>query len=155
MLLLGYPRLISIIHLFIIVPILVSLALDKFPQQYKKYLLLLAVYITFAHLYRLYKMSDYKLEGLENLSDQNIHHIRIFDSSPGYEFPILTVKKGDVVVWTNIGEVTHTVTACKQEFNSDYMKPGDRFAVRFTERGEIDYYCMEHRGWMIGKIIVV
>ena len=149
------PKLVNLIHIVLVAPLLAALALDKFPQEYKKYVLYLAILVAVYHLYKLYKSSasNNLFEGLD-INGSYIHHIRMFDSSPGYEKPNLCIKQGDVVVWSNVGEIDHTVTGVNNEFNSGYMKPGDRFSVKFSEKGVFNYYCMVSRGWMIGKITV-
>lgn len=91
---------------------------------------------------------------VEVINGLNVYHIRMFDSSPGYETPLIRIKQGDVIVWSNVGEVMHTVTEKDFLFNSGYMKPGGRFSVRFTEKGEFDYYSIPDEGWMVGKVIV-
>lgn len=102
------------------------------------------------------------------LTGANIHHVRVFDSDPGYSQPKLDVNVGDVVVWTNIGELEHSVTAAKRvewklnqkmdpgcNFNSGLMKPGQTFAIKFTSKGWYPYYCTQHEGWHQGEINVV
>ena len=175
----GCPKLISAFHIVIVAPLLILIGLNKIPDQYKKWLVLLGVIIGVYHLINLCRLMRYgrgrRTEGMsvedmsvegegihtimdtsnvENINGLNVHHMRIFDSSPGYEFPLIEIKQGDVIVWSNVGEVEHSVTHVDQLFNSGYMKPGERFSVRFTEKGTFDYYCMLNRGWMIGRVIV-
>lgn len=83
-----------------------------------------------------------------------IHSIRMFDSSPGYNKPYLEINVGDVVVWTNIGEQTHTVTSKDLIFNSDYILPGQSISYRFKKPGTYEYYSIPQLGWMIGVIQV-
>ena len=80
----------------------------------------------------------------------------MFDSDPGYSTPKLVIKAGDVVIWTNVGEIEHTVTSAKLdrypqgimepsgEFNSGYMKPGMSFAIKFTQKGEVIFKIGHH-----------
>jgi len=104
-------------------------------------------------------------EGLANGIDcalDNVHCIDMFDSNPGYSNPVLNLKLNDIVVWKNIGEVDHTVTSTSTDggmhpdghFDSGPLKPGQAFAVKFIATGEYPYYCVLHKGWMRGKIIV-
>jgi plastocyanin len=80
------------------------------------------------------------------------------------------VRPGQAVRWTNRekGNV-HTATAyhpanferplripeAALPWNSDYLMPGEAFAVELTEPGVYDYFCVphEHAG-MVGRIVV-
>jgi plastocyanin len=165
------PKLVSSFHIVIVAPLLILLGLDKFPSAYKKWLVVLGIIVGVYHLYRLCNLMRVN-EGMHNINRINhsetltqdkplvvnnlvIHQVRMFDSSPGYEFPILTIKQNDVVVWNNVGEVEHTVTEVNESFDSGYLKPGERFSVRFTEKGEFNYFSIPQEGWMVGKIVVI
>ncbi len=187
----NYANAINILHMTLVVAVLVMVALDKFPRnQYvsqKNFLLVVAGVVFAWHLSQYLKRSKATKEGLEvcppprqvevvtvqqGLSDVamtgcNLHHIRMFDSDPGYSHPKLEIKVGDVVVWTNVGEQVHSVTSTKRaewqtnekmesscEFSSGLMKPGQTYAVKFTQPGWYPYFCLEHRGWMQGEIHV-
>jgi|688.fasta_scaffold199658_1 plastocyanin len=147
----GYRKLINLVHILIVVPLLYALATDKFPSNYKQYVVWLAIAIGLYHLY-LFLLLD--VEGMDTVYGSKIHHIKIFDSSPGYDKPNLEIKQGDIVVWTNIGEVEHTVTADNGEFNSSYLKPSENYSVKFDHPGKFYYTCMHHKGWMKGLIVV-
>ena len=82
----------------------------------------------------------------------------------------LLVRPGQTVRWTNreAGNV-HTATAyhpanldrplriprAALPWDSDYLMPGESFAVELTEPGVYDYFCIphEHAG-MVGRIVV-
>ena len=82
----------------------------------------------------------------------------------------LLVRPGQTVRWTNreAGNV-HTATAYHPSnldhalripraalpWDSDYLMPGESFAVELTEPGVYDYFCIphEHAG-MVGRIVV-
>ena len=172
---LSYQRIINIIHLVVIAPLFYAIGANKFPEKYRKFMIPLAIFILAFHLYRLANSFGLVkrvkeitlLEGMEEQANGTpIHHIKMFDSNPGYSHPKLTINVGDIVVWTNIGEVEHTVTAATAgsfdqgwmepsgEFHSGYMKPGQTFAIKFIKAGVYPYYCTEHKGWMQGIIIV-
>lgn len=108
------------------------------------------------NLYIAYTKTYRSVELFDDNTSQNpqIHSIKIFDSSPGYNKPYLEVKVGDVVVWTNIGEQTHTVTSKDLQFNSDYILPGQSISYRFKKPGTYEYYSIPQLGWMIGVIQV-
>lgn len=149
--LLGNRKLINLFHLLFVAPLLWALATNKVPENYKQYVVWLAFIVALFHLYRL--LSN-KKEGMENVFGSNVHQIKIFDSSPGYDQPKITIKKGDIIVWTNIGEVEHTVSADNEQFNSGYLKPGEHYSVKFDFPGEYYYSCLYHKGWMKGLVIV-
>lgn len=66
----------------------------------------------------------------------------------------LTVRKGDTVVWTNAGTITHTVTAKGGEFDSGDLSPSDTFSYVFRSLGMITFACKPHP-WMTGAVRVV
>jgi plastocyanin len=187
-----YANAINVIHMTLVVAVFLMVAFDKFPRNQlvsqKNFLIGLAVIVFAYHSFKLFMRNcGQNTEGLEvcppprqvqemtveqgmsdvALTGANIHHIRVFDSDPGYSHPSLKVNVGDVVVWTNVGEHVHSVTATKRtewltsekmesscEFNSGLMKPGQTYAVKFTQKGWFPYFCLEHRGWMQGEIHV-
>ena len=67
------------------------------------------------------------------------------------------------VVWENIDDTAHTVTAdAGQEYKDPYsgqfgsvgvVKPGEKYEFLFTQDVEIAYHCEPHP-WMKGKVIV-
>ena len=149
--------LINLIYIFIVAPVLYTLATNQFPEQYKQWIMYFAVAIALFHGYKLFMANNYivVMEGLDaEMGDAHVHHVQIFDSNPGYSLPKLRVKIGDVVVWTNIGNRDHSATALNQEFNSGYLRPGDTFTIKFTGKGTYPYYSIPDKGWMRGVIIV-
>lgn len=168
-----YLNLINAVHILVVAPLLYAVGSGRLPQEYNQYLVYLAVIVLAYHLWRLVtrmqlvkKVKQISLtEGMsgEVSTCKAVHYIKMFDSSPGYSHPVLKVREGECVIWTNIGEVEHTVTSSESDnytkhdgmFNSDYMKPGENFAVQFLEKGSYPYYCILHKGWMRGRVDVV
>jgi plastocyanin len=58
----------------------------------------------------------------------------------------LTVPKGSVVVWSQVGQRPHTVTADDGAFGSELMRNGETFEHRFSEPGTYLYFCELHGG---------
>lgn len=119
---------------------------------------LVIVFIILVILYAFYKTKSYetfKTDSEGNPTEPNIHAIKMFDSSPGYEKPYIKINVGDVVVWTNIGEQQHSVTSKDLKFDSGYLVPGQSVAFQFTKPGTYEYYSIPQLGWMLGVIEVV
>lgn len=87
-----------------------------------------------------------------------------------YEPEKVTVLAGDTVVWNNVSDVGHTVTAKEElaknpehvkvpegaeEFDSGNIKPGETFQYTFEVAGEYVYFCIPHESaGMVGEVIV-
>lgn len=149
---LGSRQLINLFHIFFVGPLLWALATNRLSEEYKQYVVWLALILVIYHAWLL--VSHISYEGMENVNGTNVHHIRMFDSSPGYDKPIIDINKGDVIVWSNIGEVEHTVTSDNDFFNSGYLKPGENYAIKFDNPGTFTYSCLHHNGWMKGVVNV-
>ena len=63
----------------------------------------------------------------------------------------LTVTTGVEVVWTNTGQVPHTVSG--DAVSSPVLEPGAVFRQTFTEAGTVDYFCAIHPQ-MTGQVVV-
>ena len=70
-----------------------------------------------------------------------------------YDPRTLNVVQGTTVVWTNVGELPHTVTANDGSYDSGIMAAGSTFQWTFATAGTYDYLCTLHPG-MIGTVIV-
>ena len=71
----------------------------------------------------------------------------------GYFYPAdITVPSGTTVLWTNEGEMPHTVTAHDGSFASPVLYPGDYYMVTFYEPGTYTYQCSDS---MQGSVTVV
>lgn len=58
----------------------------------------------------------------------------------------LTVKVGTTVVWTNLDNIQHSVTADDNSFDSGTLNNGGTFSQTFTKAGTFPYYCIYHGG---------
>ena len=65
----------------------------------------------------------------------------------------VTVTNGGVVTWFNKGGQDHAAASDTGAFDSGIMKPGGKFAHKFTAPGEYPYTCTMH-AYMTGKVIV-
>jgi amicyanin len=70
-----------------------------------------------------------------------------------FQTPVVTVKPGTIVTWTNDDDIPHTVTANNGAFKSKVLDSGERFSFTFAKAGEYAYFCSLHPR-MTGKIIV-
>ena len=67
--------------------------------------------------------------------------------------PVLTVKAGTTVTWTNSDDIPHNVVAKNGAFRSKVLDTGDSFSFAFRTAGEFVYFCGLHPH-MVGKIVV-
>jgi len=67
----------------------------------------------------------------------------------------ITVKPCQLVIWTVVGAVLHTVTAKSgATFDSGNLNEGGTFTQAFATPGTIHYYCKIHGAAMSGIITV-
>jgi plastocyanin len=70
-----------------------------------------------------------------------------------FKSPVLTVKPGTTVTWTNGDDIPHTVVSKDGIFKSKVLDTGDKFSFTFAKAGQFGYYCSIHPH-MTGTIIV-
>ena len=82
-------------------------------------------------------------------------------SQSGFFSPLnLNVQVGTTVVWINVDVLGHTIQSMDEEgiptglYNSNILQTGERFAFKFDEKGEYNYFCTLHP-WRVGQITVV
>jgi plastocyanin len=69
--------------------------------------------------------------------------------------PSVTVKVGQAVLWTNEGNVDHTVTETAADgIASPEIKPGQSYTLTFQTPGTYAYICSIHPDSMKGTVIV-
>lgn len=70
----------------------------------------------------------------------------VHDSIKNYSFSPKTIKVrvGQTVVWTNMDQVQHTVTADKGSVASPSLARGEQFHLRFTKVGTYHFHCAYH-----------
>lgn len=78
--------------------------------------------------------------------------------NPDYEPDVAHVPKGNIVEWTNVDTVVHTVTSSLDfgdTFNSNMINAGEKFALDTSKlaSGEYEYMCVVHP-WMISTLII-
>jgi plastocyanin len=73
---------------------------------------------------------------------------------------VLSISKGDSVIWKNEDSTLHTATSGSPgginlgaEFDSDYVAAGKTFEHTFNKTGAYDYFCTLHP-FMTGEIRV-
>lgn len=70
-----------------------------------------------------------------------------------FKSPVLTVKPGTTVTWTNGDDIPHTVVSKDGVFKSKVLDSGDKFSFTFAKPGQFGYFCSIHPH-MTGTIIV-
>ena len=70
-----------------------------------------------------------------------------------FKQPVVTVKPGTTVTWTNGDDIPHTVVSKDGVFKSKVLDTGDRFTFTFAKAGQFGYFCSLHPH-MTGTIIV-
>jgi plastocyanin len=65
----------------------------------------------------------------------------------------IEVSSGTTVVWTNGGQVAHSVTAENGGFDTELIEAGDRRGLTFTKPGTYPFHCTPHP-FMTGVIVV-
>ena len=75
--------------------------------------------------------------------------IKVFAFTP----KVLTIAAGTTVIWTNVDEEPHTVTAVGGAFHSSALDTNDTYSFTFSKPGDYAYYCRLHPQ-MTAKVIV-
>ena len=70
-----------------------------------------------------------------------------------FKSPLLTVKPGTTVTWTNADDIPHTVVSKDGLFKSKVLDTGERFSFTFAKMGQFGYFCSLHPH-MTGTIVV-
>jgi plastocyanin len=65
----------------------------------------------------------------------------------------LEIAAGTTVVWTNGGQVTHTVTGEDGGFDTGPIEAGGRRAITFSRTGTFAFHCTPHP-FMRGEVVV-
>jgi plastocyanin len=65
----------------------------------------------------------------------------------------LEIAAGTTIMWTNDGQVIHTVSAADGGFDSGPIEPGQRRSITFTRPGTFPFHCTPHP-FMTGVIVV-
>ncbi len=78
--------------------------------------------------------------------------------NPDYEPDVAHVSKGNIVEWTNVDTVAHTVTSSLDygdTFNSNMINAGEKFALDTSKlaSGEYEYMCVVHP-WMTSLLVI-
>jgi plastocyanin len=87
----------------------------------------------------------------EARSPQAIAKVKIIDFA--FQPSTITVPRGTMVGWKNLGTVSHTTTSDDGRWNSGPLMPGQIFGVRFRVAGSYSYHCEIHPS-MTGTVVV-
>ena len=67
--------------------------------------------------------------------------------------PVVTVKPGTTVTWTNDDDIPHTVVSKDGVFKSKVLDTGNQFSFTFAKAGQFGYFCSLHPH-MTGTVVV-
>lgn len=67
--------------------------------------------------------------------------------------PVIKIKKGDSVVWTNRDGAAHTATLDDNSQSTPLIVAGQSAILKFDQAGTFNYHCRPHP-WMKGQIVV-
>ncbi|MGN6589388.1 MAG: cupredoxin domain-containing protein [Sphingomicrobium sp.] len=70
-----------------------------------------------------------------------------------FKNPVVTVKPGTTVTWSNADDIPHTVVSKDGLFKSKVLDTGDKFSFTFAKPGQFGYFCSIHPH-MTGTVIV-
>lgn len=70
-----------------------------------------------------------------------------------FKAPSITISPGTAVVWKNMDDDPHTVTADDGSFDSKGLGQGDTFRYVFSKSGKFPYHCSAHP-YMKGVVVV-
>ena len=70
-----------------------------------------------------------------------------------FKAPVVTVKPGTTVTWTNADDIPHTIVSKDGLFKSKVLDTGERFSFTFAKPGQFGYFCSLH-AHMTGTIVV-
>lgn len=70
-----------------------------------------------------------------------------------FKSPLLMVKPGTTVTWTNADDIPHTVVSRDGLFKSKVLDTGERYSFTFAKTGQFGYFCSLHPH-MTGTIVV-
>ena len=110
------------------------------------------------------------MEGLQGGIERGMPATVTMTDGQQFEPPRVTVPAGTTVLWRNVSEVQHTVTAdaaraktasnvqlpsSTEPFESESLTKGQTFARQLTVAGEYRYVCRIHEGsGMVGIVAV-
>ena len=61
-----------------------------------------------------------------------------------FDPPMLKVKAGTTVTWTNADDIPHTVAATSRTFKSKPLDTDEKYSFTFTVPGSYEYFCSLH-----------
>jgi plastocyanin len=70
-----------------------------------------------------------------------------------FDPPVLTIKAGTTVTWTNADDIPHVVAEKDGKFRSGALDTDESFSQSFATAGTVEYFCAIHPH-MTGKIII-
>ena len=81
-----------------------------------------------------------------NLSGDNqiISNYQIKIQNYAFSPATITIKKGELVIWTNNDSAPHTITSDTGIFESELLGSSEQFSQNFNQAGTFAYHCAIH-----------
>jgi len=90
-------------------------------------------------------------QGVQSVPIQDVAAVSIGDNY--FDVADVAIEPGTTVIWTNEGQVPHTVTADDGSFDSGELNPGDSYIATFLGSGTVYYHCEIHPE-MVGSVTI-
>lgn len=71
-----------------------------------------------------------------------------------YAPPVVVIKNGTTVAWTNKDSIQHTVTSMVDIFDSGPINQDSTYSHTFNKTGAFEYTCIIHKDMPHGVVIV-
>lgn len=139
--------------LLIIIILLVLYVGGVFPPQFDKIVIIVLLFLIGYYLWVILSNPVANAPPVVTIDNEEfnpnnattIHPVNMSLQLPsGYSPDELTVRAGDTVMWKNVDNLVHTVTAQDNSFDSGIIQPNQTYTRVFNTPGRYPYYCTIH-----------